>query len=129
MGYGEHVAKAGIRYFFAALPSWYFGEAHPCWDENGVLPIDLPGAHWWEGPDGESVLYWHDPFDEDVWTPTSYQHALRELPTFLSGLEEKGYEYDMVYRPLVSGTRDNSPPTMRFARIAREWNSHWASPD
>ena len=127
-GMASTLAKAGIRYFFAALPSWYFGEAHPCWDENGVLPIELPGAHWWEGPDGESVLYWHDPFDEDVWTPTSYQHALRELPAFLSGLEEKGYEYDMVYRPLVSGRRDNSPPTIRFARIASEWNSHWAYP-
>ena len=42
--------------------------------------------------------------------------------------EEKGYTYDMVYRPLVSGVRDNSPPTDRFARIAREWNSHWAYP-
>lgn len=127
-GMASTLAGAGIKYFAAALPAWYFVDVHPCWDENAVLPIHLPGAHRWEGPDGESVLYWHDPFDEDIWTPTSYRHALRELPPFLSGLEEKGYAYDMVYRPLVSGMRDNSPPTLRFARIAREWNSHWAYP-
>ena len=127
-GMASTLAGAGIKYFCAALPAWYFVDVHPCWDEEQVLPIHLPGAHRWEGPDGQSVLYWHDPFDEDIWTPTSYRHALRELPGFLSGLEEKGYTYDMVYRPLVSGVRDNSPPTDRFARIAREWNSHWAYP-
>jgi hypothetical protein len=127
-GMASTLAGAGIKYFCAALPAWYFVDVHPCWDEERVLPIHRPGAHRWEGPDGQSVLYWHDPFDEDIWTPTSYRHALRELPTFLSGLEDKGYAYDMVYRPLVSGMRDNSPPTDRFARIAREWNSHWAYP-
>ncbi|MBQ36810.1 MAG: glycoside hydrolase family 38 C-terminal domain-containing protein [Candidatus Latescibacteria bacterium] len=127
-GMASTLAGAGIKYFFAALPAWYFVDVHPCWDEEDVLPIHRPGAHRWEGPDGQSVLYWHDPFDEDIWTPTSYQHALRELPGFLRGLEDKGYAYDMVYRPLVSGVRDNSPPTLRFAHIAREWNSHWAYP-
>lgn len=127
-GMASTLAGAGIRYFCAALPAWYFVDVHPCWDEEKVLPVHRPGAHRWEGPDGQSVLYWHDPFDEDIWTPTSYRHALRELPAFLAGLEEKGYTYDMVYRPLVSGVRDNSPPTDRFARIAREWNSHWAYP-
>ena len=127
-GMASTLAGAGIKYFCAALPAWYFVDVHPCWDEEKVLPIHRPGAHRWEGPDGQSVLYWHDPFDEDIWTPTSYRHALRELPGFLQGLEEKGYAYDIVYRPLVSGVRDNSPPTDRFARIAREWNRHWAYP-
>ncbi len=127
-GMASTLANAGVKYFLAALPFWYFHDVHTCWDEEKVLPINRPGAHRWEGPDGESVLYWHDPFDEDIWTPTSYRHALRELPGFLRGLEESGYSYDMVYRPLVSGVRDNSPPTIRFAHIAREWNTHWAYP-
>ena len=55
-GMASTLARAGIKYFFAALPAWYFGDVYPCWDENAVLPIDLPGAHRWEGADGESRL-------------------------------------------------------------------------
>jgi hypothetical protein len=122
------LAGAGVRYFFTAIPEWYFGGVHVPWDEDAFMAANCPGAHWWEGPDGKSVLHWHVPFDEGVWTPTSYLHALRELPGWLNKLEECGYTYDMILRALISGMRDNSPPTMRFAYIAREWNEHWAYP-
>ena len=50
-GMASTLAGAGIKYFCAALPAWYFVDVHPCWDEEKVLPIHRPGAHRWEGPD------------------------------------------------------------------------------
>ncbi len=53
-GLASVLAGAGIRYFAPAIPdyfAWGF-QVHPFWDEEAVLPRDMIGAFWWEGPDG-----------------------------------------------------------------------------
>jgi alpha-mannosidase len=130
-GLASVLASAGVKYFLPGIPSWYFGRGeervHPCWNEEAVLPLDMIGGFWWEGPDGARVLLWHDLHGEE-WQPTSYQHALRELPGMLGRLGERGYLYDMVSYMIRGGHRDNAPPGLRSAYIAKEWNSRWAYP-
>jgi alpha-mannosidase len=130
-GLASVLAGAGVKYFSPGVPMWYFGRGerrvHPCWDESAVLPIEVPGAFWWEGPDGARVLLWYD-LHGDEWHPTSYQHALRELPEMLRSFDESGCPYDMMSYTLRGGRRDNSPPTLRYAYIAKEWNNRWAYP-
>lgn len=43
-------------------------------------------------------------------------------------LDERGYAYDMVRYTLRGGHRDNAPPTLRHAYLAKEWNDRWAYP-
>ncbi|MBX2997288.1 MAG: hypothetical protein KF893_02165 [Caldilineaceae bacterium] len=122
---------AGIRYFSPGIPAWYFGtgeeRVHPMWDEEAVLPMVRPGAFWWEGTDGSRVLFWHDMHGRD-WHPTSYAHALRELPDMLRTLDSTGYEPDVVSYTVRGATPDNTPPLLRYADIAKAWNERWAYP-
>ena len=131
-GLASVLAGAGVRYFCTGIPAWYYGlgeqRVHPCWDEAAVLPIDVPGAFWWEGPDGARVLLWNNVHGIAEWQPTSYRHALRELPAMLRTLDERGYAYDVVSYTIRGGHRDNAPPTLCSAYIAKEWNRRWAYP-
>jgi hypothetical protein len=129
------LAGVGVKYFCPGVPAWYYGrtakdKAHPCWDESEVLDIDIPGAFWWEGIQGNRLLVWYDlhGVDWDGYPPTSYTHTMRELPELIDKLNKKDYPYDMVCYTLRSGCRDNSPPTRLYAEIAKEWNSQWAYP-
>ena len=61
-----------------------------------------------------------------VWTPSSYQKALNELPDMLGAMEKGGCPFDGA-RYAYNGS-DNQPPEVRLSYIAREWNSRWAYP-
>jgi hypothetical protein len=130
-GLASVLAGAGIHYFSPGVPLWYFGEGeervHPLWDTDEALSMEMPAACWWEGPDGAQVLLWSDLHGRE-WTPYNYQQAVDELPEMLGSLEKSGYPYDMVSYTLRGGHRDNAPPTMRYAYLAREWNRRWAYP-
>jgi len=125
-GLASVLAGAGIRYFAPRIPdyfSWGF-QVHPFWDEAAVLPRDLPGAFWWEGIDGNRVLFWYG-HRLDLWT---MEQALREVPRRLQDLTQRGYPYDLVEYRFQGGGRDNAPPDIRLSLIAREWNRRWAYP-
>ena len=130
-GLASVLAGAGVKYFCPGIPVWYYGRGadavHPCWDEARVLRFDTPGAFWWEGPDGHACSC-GDRFHGVEWYPTSYRHALRQLPDMLRELDERGYPYDAVSYTIRGGHRDNSQPAMRSAYLAREWNERWAYP-
>ncbi len=125
------LAGAGVKYFSPGIPLWYFGRGeqrvHPCWDEAAVLPLERPGAFWWEGIDGARVLLWYDLHGQE-WMPTNYAHAYRELPAMLRDLEAHDYPYDMVSYTIRGGHRDNAPPLLRYAYLVKEWNERWAYP-
>ena len=56
------LAGAGVKYFFAGLPTyfdWGGQGVHDFWDEAAILPHGLPDAFRWEGPDGGSVLVYY----------------------------------------------------------------------
>jgi hypothetical protein len=122
---------AGVRYFAAGIPLWYFGRGdqrvHPLWDRHAVLDLEVPGAVWWEGPDGAKVLFWYD-LHGGEWQPGNYNQVLQELPALLEQAAERGYPYDVIRYTVRGGHRDNAPLDIRYAYIAREWNSRWAYP-
>jgi len=125
------LAGAGVRYFSPGIPLWYFGRGegrvHPMWDEKQVLDMEIPGAFWWEGIDGSRLLLWYD-LHGGEWQPTSYGHALRELPELLAKADNKGYQYDLISYTVRGGHRDNAPLTDRYCYIVRQWNERWAYP-
>jgi len=62
-GLASVLAGAGVRYFSPGVPLWYFEDVHPLWDTNEALPLEIPAACWWEGPDGaRQILFRNEPF-------------------------------------------------------------------
>jgi hypothetical protein len=124
------LAGCGVRYFAPAIPDYFaWGmKVHPFWDEEAVLPRDMSGAFWWEGPDGSRVLFWYGGNaigGPSLWT---YEQAERDLVRHLTDLMQRGYPFDLVRVKFHGGERDNSPPDVRLSLIAREWNNHWVYP-
>ncbi|MCK4417605.1 MAG: hypothetical protein KAV99_05515, partial [Candidatus Latescibacteria bacterium] len=122
------LAGAGVKYFFAGLPDyfeWERNDIHTFWDESAVLRHSKPDAFRWQGPDGAQVLVYYSG-SYGVWTPSSYQEMLKELPGMLCAVEEGGCPFN-VARYAYNGS-DNQPPDVRLSYIAREWNSRWAYP-
>ena len=126
-GLASVLAGAGVRYFSPGVPRWYFHGVHPLWDTEQCVPLEMPGACWWEGPDGARVLLWSDLHGIE-WQPYDFEQAMDELPGMLRGLEDGAYPWDMVSYTLRGGHRDNAPPTIRYAHLVRTWNSRWAYP-
>jgi len=129
-GLASVLAGTGIRYFAPAIPdyfAWGF-QVHPFWDEESVLPRDMIGAFWWEGPDGQRVLFWYEGGSVH-WTPLwTCEQAERDVARRLADLAQRGYPYELLRAKFQGGHRDNSPPDVRLSLIAREWNRRWAYP-
>ena len=126
-GLASVLAGADVRAFSPGIPVWYFNGVHPLWDTAEAIPLDIPAACWWEGPDGQRVLLWSDLHGME-WQPYGYEQAFEELPGMLERLEPARYPYDVVCYTLRGGHRDNAPPTLRYATMVREWNRRWAYP-
>lgn len=131
-GLATVLSGAGIKLFLAGIPRWYFKqkgeEVHPFWDESEVLPLDIPGAFIWEGPDGAKVIFWYDLHGEDEIYLWNYEQILIELPKRLQLLEEKNFPFNAVRYTVRGGVRDNAPPSVDLSYIVREWNHRWAYP-
>ena len=122
---------AGVKYFTAGIPAWYFGKGekkvHPWWDEEKVLPVDIPGALRWEGIDGAQLLFWYNKHGGELFL-WSYSEALSEVSNTLNLLEEHNYPFDFVLYTVRGGERDNAPPSLHLSHTVREWNNKWAYP-
>ncbi len=141
------LAGAGVKYFYGGMPNYgvFFKEdeaayyldkdgndIHLFWDESVMLPHGRqPEAFRWEGPDGESVLFYYGSTGGvgcyGCWRPESYEDALKNLPEKLKKMEENGYQFSVV-RYGTYGCYDNEPPNILPSLIAREWNNKWAYP-
>ncbi len=123
------LAGAGVKYFFAGLPTyfeWGRSDIHTFWDESAILRRGRPDAFRWQGPDGESVLVFYQG-SYGCWSPSSYEDALDSLPGMLTSMEEGGCPFSVI-RYGGYGCGDNTPPDIRVSHIVREWNNHWAYP-
>jgi alpha-mannosidase len=126
------LAGAGVKYFFAGLPTyfeWGRNDIHTFWDESAVLRHGRPDAFRWQGPDGESVLVYYQSsygFFGDVTGPHSYKYVMDRLPGELEKMQEQGNPFS-VMRYIHNGV-DNYPPDMEISEIVREWNEKWAYP-
>jgi len=124
------LAGAGVKYFFAGLPTyfeWGRSDIHTFWDEDAILrEHGRPDAFLWQGPDGETVLVYYQG-SYGCWSPSSYQDVLNDLPGMLAPMEESGCPFS-VMRYGGYGCGDNTPPDICVSHVAREWNSKWAYP-
>jgi alpha-mannosidase len=126
------LAGAGVKYFFAGLPTyfeWGRNDIHTFWDEEAILRKGRPDAFRWQGPDGGSVLVYYQSsygFFRGVTGPHSYQEVMDTIPGRLADMERRGSPFDVV-RYIHNGV-DNYPPDVEISHIAREWNSRWAYP-
>ena len=126
------LAGAGVKYFFAGLPTyfdWGGKSVHGFWDEKAILRHGLPDAFRWEGPDGSSVLVYYQGgyggFAGGI-GPRSYEEILEHLPGKLAAIAKRGSPLSVV-RYIHNGV-DNYPPDVEISRIVRQWNDRWAYP-
>ncbi|MHC4351672.1 MAG: glycoside hydrolase family 38 N-terminal domain-containing protein, partial [Planctomycetota bacterium] len=126
------MAGAGVKYFFAGLPTyfeWGRNDIHTFWDESAVLRHGRPDAFRWRGPDGESVLVYYQGtygFFGNVTGPHSYEYVMDRLPGELEKMQENNTPFS-VMRYIHNGV-DNYPPDMKISEIVRQWNEKWAYP-
>jgi alpha-mannosidase len=126
------LAGAGVKYFFAGLPTyfeWGRSDIHIFWDESAILRHGRPDAFHWQGPDGETVLVYYQGsygFFNAVTGPHTYKYVMDNLPGMLEAMEKQGTPFD-VARYIHNGV-DNYPPDVKISHIAREWNNRWAYP-
>ncbi len=126
------LAGAGVKYFFAGLPTyfeWGRSDIHTFWDESAILRHGRPDAFRWQGPDGQTVLVYYQGsygFFKRVTGPDSYQEVMSNLPGMLKAMEKQDTPFS-VMRYIHNGV-DNYPPDVKISHIAREWNSKWAYP-
>ena len=128
------LAGAGVKYFFAGLPTYFrwhqahiSPDIHTFWDEDAVMrEHGRPDAFHWQGPDGEKVLVYYQG-SYGCWSPHSYQDVLDGLPRMLNAMDEKGCPFS-VMRYGGYGCGDNTSTDIVVSHVAREWNSKWTYP-
>ena len=126
------LAGAGVKYFFAGLPTyfeWGRSDIHTFWDESSILRHGRPDAFRWQGPDGQSVLVYYQGsygFFKRVTGPDSYKEVMDNLGGMLEAIQKEGCPFD-VARYIHNGV-DNYPPSVKISHIASEWNERWAYP-
>ncbi len=126
------LAGAGVKYFFAGLPTyfeWGRNDIHTFWDESAILRRGRPDAFRWQGPDGGTVLVYYQGsygFFKRVIGPDSYEEVMDNLPGMLKELEDRDSPFD-VMRYIHNGV-DNYPPDVRISHVVRQWNEKWAYP-
>jgi hypothetical protein len=126
------LAGAGVKYFFAGLPTyfeWGRNDIHTFWDEPAILRYGRPDAFRWQGPDGQTVLLYYQGsygFFHDVTGPHSYKEVVDTLPGMLEAIQKQGCPFDVV-RYIHNGV-DNYPPDVKISHIVKEWNNKWAYP-
>jgi alpha-mannosidase len=126
------LSGAGVKYFFAGLPTyfeWGRNDIHTFWDESAILRHGRPDAFHWQGPDGQTVLVYYQGsygFFNGVTGPHSYKDVMDRLPSMLDTIQKRGSEFDVI-RYIHNGV-DNHPPEVKISHIVREWNSKWAYP-
>lgn len=131
-GTASVLAGAGVKYFFAGLPTyfeWGRNDIHTFWDEAAVLRHGRPDAFKWQGPDGQTVLVYYQSsygFFKRVVGPDSYEEVMEALPGMLDEMEKNGTPFD-VMRYIHNGV-DNYPPEIRISNVVRQWNEKWAYP-
>ena len=121
--YPSILASAGVKYFVAAsnndrAPVF----AHERW--NSKSPF------WWEGPDGNRILFWYSRHYEQVETlfglPPMLDAIRESLPIYLEAFSTPGYKPDVA---LLYGTQvENTDLFPSTATFVPQWNEKFAYP-
>ena len=113
------MAQAGIKYFSTA-PNYF--------DRIGTIMRDWENKpFYWLAPDGKSrVLAWI-PFWGYAMSHVYHQMSPKLVDDFCSGLEKRGYPYDIAY-VRWSGHGDNAVPDPAICDFVKDWNAKYVSP-
>ncbi len=126
-GYCTALCRAGIKFFSPGLPEYYrwgYKGLSSFWDTDAIFGGQVPGAFWWESPEGDRILFWSG----NSGCGGTCDLSLPNLIPTLSKLERDGWKHS-VFRMTVQGAnRDNAPYSPGFADTIREWNRKYAFP-
>ena len=121
--YPTILASSGIKYWAAAGNNWrapfmLYGR----WNEKSPF--------WWEGPDGQKVLFWYSRAYLQVQTlfglPPTLAAVRDSLPVFLQAYEQPSYKPDTV---LIYGTQvENTDLFPSTATFVQAWDREYAFP-
>ncbi len=124
------LSGAGVKYFFAGLPTyfhWGRNDIHTFWDEDSILRSHgRPDAFYWKGPDGGEILVFYQG-SYGCWSPHSYQEIMDQLPAMLNDMDRRGCPFS-VMRYGGYGCGDNTETDIIVSHLVKEWNSKWAYP-
>lgn len=124
------LSGAGVKYFFAGLPTyfqWGRNDIHTFWDEDSILRSHgRPDAFYWRGPDGGEILVFYQG-GYGCWSPHSYQEIMDQLPAMLNDMDKRGCPFS-VMRYGGYGCGDNTATDIIVSHLVKEWNSKWAYP-
>ncbi|HET9086337.1 MAG TPA: polysaccharide lyase family protein [Acidobacteriaceae bacterium] len=121
--YASILASAGIKYFLSG-------------SDNVRAPVLLQGhlnensPFWWEGPDGQKVLFWYSRHYEQMQVlfglPPLVSAGHDTLPLFLQMYDHPGYRANAA---IIFGTQvENTDLFPQQAELAQQWNSVYAYP-
>jgi hypothetical protein len=130
------------------------GSAHYHWTKewgDGLVPdvpVRIPQAFWWQGPQGKRVLHWlnehymlgnvlgvssNKPFGadktryfletDDRTVDDLYALARQELPRYVDRLRAGGYAHPIMLLSTGGFYVDNSPPDDRWLGVISRWNA------
>ncbi len=121
--YASVLASAGIHYLLSGNDS-----SHAPVLIQGRLNENSP--FWWEGPDGQKVLFWYSRNYQQMQglfgLPPVLSAGYDMLPLFLQQYEHPGYHANAA---ILYGTQvENTDLFPQQAELARLWNSVYAYP-
>ncbi|NOK57917.1 MAG: hypothetical protein GFH27_549287n221 [Chloroflexi bacterium AL-W] len=112
------------------------------------VPVRVPQAFWWQGPQGGRVLHWlnehyhlgnilglsgnllfglektrHFIETDRLTAADLYPIAQREIPRYIKRLQADGYPYPLLLLSTGGFYVDNSPPDTRWCEIIARWNT------
>ncbi|MEO7911310.1 MAG: hypothetical protein ABIV47_16825 [Roseiflexaceae bacterium] len=155
------LAEHNIPYFCSQVhidngtdPLGRRGSVHYHWTKewgDGLVPdvpVRIPQAFWWQGPQGGRVLHWlnehymlgnvlgissYKPFgadktryfleSDDLTAEALYDRARHELPSYIERLRAGGYAHPIMLLSTGGFYVDNSPPDGRWLEVIQRWNA------
>ncbi len=121
--YPSVLASSGIKYWVAAsnndrAPIFFYDH----WNEKSPF--------WWEGPDGQKVLFWYSRHYMQVQTlfglPPQLNAIRESLPIYLQAYSKPDYKPDVA---LIYGAQvENTDLFPSIATFAGDWNKTYAFP-
>jgi hypothetical protein len=99
---------------------------------RALKPFKVPTPFWWESPSGKRVLaYRADHYMTGNFYgihTEDFDLISRELPGYLSQLENDGYPYASINMQHSGYSTDNSPPSTFACENVRRWNQSYEWP-
>lgn len=100
---------------------------------RALICFDKPTLFWWESPSGNRMLaYRSEHYDFGNFGFEIFKNDIPNMETkmlsYLSSLEEKGYQYNTISIQHSGYVTDNAPPSTVSSEVVRKWNETYEWP-